>query len=706
MGAVLDVLRRQRRMVSLLAYGSLTALAYAMSYFIRFELSWNSSYTPTFLKSLPVLLAVRLASGHLWGLSAQRWRFIGTADMRRLITAVATGTMVFALLSTTVLALTLDRRVPTSILLLEPLLTILFTGGVWLAYRSAFEGWYGDINSVRKVVVVGAGEAGEALVRHMDMNATGYRAVAFVDDDPLRVGTSIHGVKVLGGASSLADIAARMSADEVVIAIPSAEPSVMRHIVKCCEATGLPYRVLPPIADVFEGDISLKQLREVRIEDLLGRDPVELELPELASDMAGETVLITGAAGSIGSELARQAARHRPKRLVLFDQSETGLFYLELELRDIAPNLDIVAVVADVVDGSSVERVYAVHAPSRVFHAAAYKHVPMMESNAREAIRNNVIGTWRVAAAAGRHHVQKCILVSTDKAVRPVNIMGATKRAAELVVMELQEAYPATSYGVVRFGNVLGSAGSVIPVFKRQLEEKKPLTVTHPEVTRYFMTIPEAAQLVLQASLLFELKGRIAMLEMGEPVRILELARTLVRLSGGGRADDAIVFTGLRPGEKLHEELVAPGEKANPTSIPKVKILDPEPARSLKVVPRLPGWDRMLWLGDSDAVITDLFQVVPERRKRTAVGLRRKSDQEPRQPSPPTDDARPSNGVYSLSPQHGRKARPIQEANGSHSPAHSVDADAVAPPRPVQAVGDEITKRESQDRASSRARLT
>jgi FlaA1/EpsC-like NDP-sugar epimerase len=253
----------------------------------------------------------------------------------------------------------------------------------------------------------------------------------------------------------------------------------------------------------------------------------------------------------------------------------------------------------------------------------------MMELNPREALRNNVIGTWRVAAAAGRHRVEKFVLVSTDKAVEPVNIMGATKRAAELVVMELQSAYPNTVFGAVRFGNVLGSAGSVIPIFKRQLEEGKPLTVTHPEVTRYFMTIPEAAQLVLQAALLPELRGRIAMLEMGEPVRILDLARTLVRLSGGGRAEESIVFTGLRPGEKLHEELVAPGEHASPTAVSKVLMLHPDAARGPAVIERLVHWDRLLWMGDTDPVMDDLFHVVPDRRRHSTGGTRRKTDRVP-----------------------------------------------------------------------------
>jgi FlaA1/EpsC-like NDP-sugar epimerase len=272
----------------------------------------------------------------------------------------------------------------------------------------------------------------------------------------------------------------------------------------------------------------------------------------------------------------------------------------------------VVPVVADVVDAVAVERVYAVHRPSRVFHAAAYKHVPMMEANAREALRNNVIGTWRVAAAAARHRAEKFILVSTDKAVRPVNVMGATKRASEILVLELQARYPDTLFGAVRFGNVLGSAGSVIPVFKQQLEAGKPLTVTHPEVTRYFMTIPEASQLVLQASLLPELRGRIAMLDMGEPVRIVDLARTLVRLAGGGgRGNGSIVFTGLRPGEKLSEELVAPGESASPTLIPKVKILRPAPAPAQGLLDRMPHWNRLLAEWHPEEIMVELTHLMP-----------------------------------------------------------------------------------------------
>jgi FlaA1/EpsC-like NDP-sugar epimerase len=617
---LLELARRHRRLASLCALATATTIAYAAAFWTTFDLGWPVGYEAAFVASLVLLVSIRVVAGHACGLAMHRWRFIGVGDIRRLALAVAVGTLAFV---PVVVGLDLDPPVPAAVLVLEPVFTLLFMAAVWLSYRTAFEfAWKqnGEAGPVRNVIVVGAGEAGEALVRQMLLHPTGYRPVAFADDDPEREGTSIHGVRVMGGTGALAEIAERTRADEIVIAIPSARPLDLRRIVEQCEPTGLPFRVLPHIAQVLEGDVSLNQLREVRIEDLLGRDPVDLELPELARDLSGQVVLITGAAGSIGSELARQVAQNRPRRLVLLDQSETGLFYLELELRDLAPELEIIPVVADVVDGASVERSFVLHRPGRVFHAAAYKHVPMMESNQREALRNNIIGTWRVADAAGRHGAERFVLVSTDKAVRPANVMGATKRVAELLVLELQGKYAGTVFGAVRFGNVLGSAGSVVPVFKRQLEEGKPLTVTHPEITRYFMTIPEAAQLVLQASLLPELRGRIAMLDMGRPIRILDLARTLVRLSGGGRGREPIVFTGLRPGEKLHEELEAPDERVGTTRIPKIRILHRNGAARSHVLARIEEWDRMLAEWQPDPVMADVHEIVPELRNRGGAG--------------------------------------------------------------------------------------
>jgi FlaA1/EpsC-like NDP-sugar epimerase len=339
----------------------------------------------------------------------------------------------------------------------------------------------------------------------------------------------------------------------------------------------------------------------VRVEDLLGRDPVELSLPELAEDFRDRVVLITGAAGSIGSELARQVARHGPRRLILLDQAESPLYFLELELRKRYPEVDVHPVVGNILDGELVELIFSTEAIDRTLHAAAYKHVPLMEANVRQAVRNNILGTNAIAEAAGRHGCDRFVLISTDKAVRPVNTMGATKSVAELIVLSAQRRYPRTSFMAVRFGNVLGSQGSVLPLFRRQMEEGDQLTVTHPEVTRFFMTIPEASQLVLQASILPEARGRIAMLDMGEPVRILDLARNLIRLSGEFRDPDTrIRYVGLRPGEKLHEELVAPREEMTPTAVPKVNLVLRSQSEGVR---DLTNWiDRWrLGLGDPEA---------------------------------------------------------------------------------------------------------
>ena len=556
-----------------------------------------------------------------------RWRYVGASDIRRLVLVVVLGSVLFVPTLHLLHALTsvdLLSAFPPTVLVLEPLLTLMLAAGLWLAYRTVYD--VAKRTKVfglgfRKVLVIGAGEAGESLVRQMLFDPSGYRPVAFADDDWSRQGTVVHGVKVMGSTSDLDRIIERTGAQEIVIAIPSAEPTDLRQIVATCQSTGLPFRVLPYVAEVMEGDISPSQLREVRIEDLLGREPISLELPELNRELTGKTVLITGAAGSIGSELARQVAINRPDAMVLLDQSETGLFFLELEMKELAPDAEITYVVADVVDAGAVEQVFRSFEPDWVLHAAAYKHVPMMESNEREALRNNVIGTWRIAEAAGRNGVERFVLISTDKAVRPANVMGATKRLAEIVILELQDEFSDTAFGAVRFGNVLGSAGSVIPVFKKQLEQGKPLTVTHEDVTRYFMTIPEASQLVLQASLLPELRGRIAMLEMGKPVKIIDLAQSLIRLSGGGQGLDRIIVTGLRPGEKLHEELVAPQERVFPTRVPKVNILEPGPrAQDHGLLQRIGLWDHQLAVWNLRPVVNQLREIVPELENRWSEG--------------------------------------------------------------------------------------
>lgn len=600
-----------RRRVAYIVYAGIAALSYILAYALRFEFALPGDHLRTLAITIGAVVLIRHLCARVFKLSSGRWRFVGTGDIVRLVAATAVGTLLLLALD---VMLPIQPRIPRSVLLIDWILHGYLIAGVWLTYRLTFERLRqfrrtkarGD----RRILIVGAGEAGNLLAREMLRFPTGYRPVAFADDERAQKGRSVQGVRVLGTTERLPEIAQQVDADEIVLAIPSARPADLRRIVEHCERTDLPFRVLPGISEVLAGNIRLSHLREVRIEDLLGREPVVLELPELAADIQGKAILITGAAGSIGSELARQVALHRPCTLVVLDQAESDLCFLEGDLREAHPGLHVVSVVADITDAAILKRLFSRYSFERVYHAAAYKHVPMMEENPREAVRNNVMGTFRVAEAAGRHGVHKFVLISTDKAVRPANVMGATKRMAELVVLELQERYAETAYSAVRFGNVLGSKGSVLPLFRRQLEAGRPLTVTHPDVTRYFMTIPEAVQLVLQASLLDDIRGRVAMLEMGEPVRILDLARNLRRLAGlpvhGG-----IVFTGLRAGEKLHEELIAPEEETMETAIAKVRIVRPSNRQTARVCELMEEWEAYLVAGRDELLLNHFAGFFP-----------------------------------------------------------------------------------------------
>jgi FlaA1/EpsC-like NDP-sugar epimerase len=590
-------------------YAGVAAVAYAAAFLLRFDLRWPAEYVPTYLGTLPILIVVRLASDALFDLATGRWRYVGLSDVMRLLGATAIGSVIFFV---AIGVLNPVPSVPRSVLLAEWFLTTYLTAALWVVYRLAFQTarrW--DKEGVvprRRVVIVGAGESGSRLAHEMVTFSTGYEPIAFVDDDPMKWGTRIHGIEVLGASPDLPAIVEECRPEALILALPSARPAEMRRLVGLCETTGVPFKILPAITKVIDGRIGVSQLRDLRIEDLLGREPVHLSLPELADDFRGKSVLITGAAGSIGSELARQVARHGPGRLILLDQAESGLYFVELELRKRFPEVDLRPVVGDILDEDLLESLFSSEPIHRTFHAAAYKHVPLMELNVRQAVRNNVIGTWLLARVAGRHRCERFVLISTDKAVRPSSAMGASKSMAELVVLAAQRHFPDTAYQAVRFGNVLGSQGSVIPVFQKQLEEGDALTVTHPDVTRFFMTIPEASQLVLQASILEDAPGRIAMLDMGEPVRILDLARNLIRLSGDQRDPDSrIRYIGLRPGEKLHEELVSPEENQSPTRIAKVHMVSRQLEAGLdELQPSVRRW--MVTL-DEDQVRQTLAQV-------------------------------------------------------------------------------------------------
>jgi FlaA1/EpsC-like NDP-sugar epimerase len=428
-----------------------------------------------------------------------------------------------------------------------------------------------NLGTKKRTLIYGAGDAGVTLLREIHQNpALAYEIVGFIDDGPAKAGRFIHGKKVFGNGAALPSIVASRTIETVLIALPSATGAQMTTVLNHCQDAGASYKTVPGLAEVIEGNGLATQIRDVAVEDLLGRTPVRLEHDRISAKLTGNTVLVTGAAGSIGSELCRQIARFNPRAIIGFEIAETALFHLDREMRQSFPNVSFYPEIGSIQNKQRLAEVLEQYRPSILYHAAAYKHVPMMETHVFEAVENNVFGTWNVALAAAHHGVEDFVMISSDKAVRPTNVMGATKRVAELLILELQNG--GTKFVSVRFGNVLGSNGSVIPIFKQQIAAGGPVTVTHPEMRRYFMTIPEASQLVLQASTMGR-GGEIFVLDMGAPVKIVDLARNLILLSGLRPDEDIkIEFTGVRPGEKLYEELNSMDEDTLPTPSEKIKI--------------------------------------------------------------------------------------------------------------------------------------
>src|SRR3989339_897820 len=535
-------------------------VAWALAYLLRFNFDLPANFAAELELTLIWVVPLQMAIFWQFGLYRGIWRYASTADLRRIVLAVLLSAAAIPLLFW---MLRLGLVVPRSVLVINPLLLILLMGGSRFVYRMWKEqGLYGAIKlRGEPVLVLGAGDAAASLAKELSRSSD-WRLVGFLDDNAGRHGRTLNGIRVLGGLDSLPEWAERLGGSQVIIAMPSSSHQQRKRAIQLCNAAKVKALTVPSFDDLMSGKVAVSQLRAIELDDLLGRDPVVLDDAGLHGLLTKKVVMVTGAGGSIGSELCRQIARFAPTRLVLLEQSEFALYTIEQELQQAFPALDFVCLVGDVRDAARTDEVMRQHRPAALFHAAAYKHVPLMEQhNAWQAIRNNVLGTWTVARAAQRHGIGKFVMISTDKAVNPTNVMGASKRLAEMVCQALQPS-GSPRFVMVRFGNVLGSTGSVIPKFREQIARGGPITVTHPEITRYFMSIPEAAQLVLQAGLMGGGNdgGEIFLLDMGEPVKIADLARDLIRLSGLSEEDIKIVYSGLRPGEKLYEELLADDE--------------------------------------------------------------------------------------------------------------------------------------------------
>lgn len=554
-----------------------TILSLVLAYLLRFNFNIPGSYLPQIFISLSLLVFFRVTSFFLFGLYSSFLRYASIDDLLRIVRAVTVGTLLFISSIAFIFRL---QGFPRSVFLIDWFVMLVLLGGsrfvyrIWKELRIPFS----PPEARRKVLIVGAGDVGEMVLRSIKRERdVPYEVVGIVDDDPDKIGRRIHGVEVLDRISNLEEVARKRDAKEVIIAIQNISGRKIREITELCQTIGVSCKTVPSVGGILRGSISVSHIRPVQVEDLLKREPVQLDLAMIERFISGKCIMVTGAGGSIGSELCRQIMGFNPRRLILFERGENELYEIDVDLREQFHDSEaLVPVIGDILDADKIDQILQEHTPEVVFHAAAYKHVPIMEAHPLEAVKNNILGTWKLASMCCAQGVQCYVLISTDKAVRPTSIMGATKRLAEMICQGINQEGK-TRFITVRFGNVLESNGSVIPYFRRQIVHGGPVTVTHPEVTRYFMTIPEAAQLVLQAGAMGK-GGEIYLLDMGDPIKILDLATDLITLSGLVLGEDIdIKFIGLRPGEKLHEELVAEKESLRSTSHAKISEVNSTP---------------------------------------------------------------------------------------------------------------------------------
>jgi FlaA1/EpsC-like NDP-sugar epimerase len=622
LGFLTGIFSDRKRLVVMMSDFVIIILAYVGAFLIRFEMQIPAAGVSKMIATLPLVLAVRFACFWYFGLYRGVWRFASIYDLYSIIKAVGVSSLLI------VLSLFVGGGIsgyPRSVFFIDGLLLLMLIGGLRFSYRLTKEVRYLHEDGGKRVLIVGAGAAGDSILREMLKNPSlGYRPVGLVDDDRGKWHSLIHNVKVLGGADRIKEFVNRHRVEEVIIAIPSATGRQMRRLVSECKGCGVVYKTLPGMSDIIDGTVKLKALREVNFEDLLGRPPVKLNAGGIEGYLSGKRVLITGCGGSIGSELVRQIVRFGPRSLILYDASEENLFNIQMELEHEIQFHEYHTVLGRVQNRLILERTFELYQPDVVFHAAAYKHVPMLEVNPWEAVFNNILASRLLMDSALAYSVDRFVLVSTDKAVHPTNVMGTSKRVTELLMQSMWQ--DATRFMAVRFGNVVGSSGSVVPLFKRQIERGGPVTVTDAEVTRYFMSIPEAAQLILQAGAMGQ-GGEIFLLEMGTPVRIVDLARDLIRLMGKEPGlDIEIEFTGLRPGEKLYEELLTGGEDVVRTQHERIMVLRSNGMNGFNDRKELRLWldrkieelEALAVQMNGDAIRSKLREIVPEFRSAEA----------------------------------------------------------------------------------------
>ncbi len=546
-----------------------TAVSF-LALIVRFEFSITAVpdyYVGVVWSALPATLVIAVIVFYIFRLYSSLWTYAGATELLYLTAACIADTL---LNTVNILLNYRDREypLPRSWYFIYGALLLAFMFISRYSYRAVrtFFGKKTDAKDLKRVLVIGAGEAGNNIIKEIaGSRFLNMHVVGFIDDDKSKIGKYMHGVKVLGDRSDIIEIAKDYMVDEIIIAMPTATAKEMKGILDICKETGCEMKRLPGMYQLVNGEVSISKLKDVDVNDLLGRDPIRVDMDSIMGYVSGKVVMVTGGGGSIGSELCRQVAMHKPKQLVIIDIYENSVYDIQQELKRAYPELDLVVLIASIRNTKRIDKIFDQYRPDIIYHAAAHKHVPLMEDSPNEAVKNNVVGTWKIVQAADKYKVKRFVMISTDKAVNPTSVMGATKRICEMIIQTYNK-HSETEYVAVRFGNVLGSNGSVIPLFKQQIAEGGPVTVTHPDIIRYFMTIPEAVSLVLQAGA-YAKGGEIFILDMGEPVKILDLAKNLILLSGHKPNEDIqIVFTGLRPGEKLYEEMLMKEEGMQETA--------------------------------------------------------------------------------------------------------------------------------------------